>query len=212
MKYHCYQVPPEYQESPLIWGDCIADEIAVTGNPDFADLLPANVESVKNYITRNYWVDADEITGYLITYGVKPEHKKKFSALDIARIYKIKNAESRGDMPENDAITEIMGIVTGESWDLCTIRGCCQSDWAIAIYPARLADYVAGEFETAFFNMGTEWTIDPETVDAVNIYAYTMDPAREIAEFMTYETGENITPDNIVLHWFAGWKKTPVYD
>lgn len=211
--YHCYQIPPEYQESPIIWDSDIIGEfygVAIFGNPDFREHYPESVESVRNFIMRELWINADEITDYLEYYGIKPEHKKRFSALDIAKIYRIKNAEARGDIPENDAITEIMEIVTGEAWEMYTIRGCVQRDWNILFCPKSTPRETINTIECEYFNTGAEWKI--EELGGDRIYTHDWDEdgiKKEIADYISMETDEeNIS---ICLHWFKGWRKTATY-
>lgn len=52
MKTFARQISPEYQESPLFLGeDFFPDNIAVCGNRDYCEHLPATFEKVREVLT-----------------------------------------------------------------------------------------------------------------------------------------------------------------
>lgn len=130
--------------------------------------------------------------------------------------------ENEGYFDKEEAYCTIFSVLTNKEYDYKCIRGCCQRDWNYAYFPKEewTKEYLE-QFEAEYYNLGSEWTVfeewdeseeneeevgDRDYIDTVYCYKYdTEDIRKEIAEWI----GE--APEEIVLHEFCGWIKTPNY-
>ena len=225
------QIAPEYQESPLFLGeDFFPDNIAVCGNRDYCEHLPATFEKVREVLTagelaemledpadlKQWYRNATEaITDYLPPdsgnrYSTKAIHELK------ALVIQFSTCHSR---EENRILCAVLSIVTGQIWEWGIIRGCCQSDRQEIFYPAAEWNKEAiTAFETAYFNTGTEWIIhdedtepeSPEEVIGYSVYCVGWNDEhikRELAD----AAGES-DPAAVVLFKFTGWSRCPEYE
>ena len=93
---------------------------SLINNGAFQDLL-TEINDVL-YELEDY--DAQEVMNdYNIPYS--PEAAEELKRLDDLKY-------------EEDRIAKYMTLKTGEPWETRTVRGYCQGDWAIAIYPAEI--------------------------------------------------------------------------
>lgn len=179
------QVPPEYQESPLFWGEDINAEIF--GNRQYKritsklfDSLPGMLDDLAavwdnlqaGYHDGTTW--AEELADLVPPQG-RPEYtreERRAAWPDIMR-----NFVDERQAPEY--YCKALRLITGRAWDYCTLRGCCQGDWQYCIYPADDWDGASLErLEAEYFNTGTEWIIHddenepdgPEDINGFSIY------------------------------------------
>lgn len=106
-------------------------------------------------------------------------------------------------------ILRALHLVTGKRYEKRTIRGSCQSDWQDIYYPVD--DYTRDMLdilETEYFNTGSEWIIDPDG-DNFSVYAHGWNNELIRAELAN---AAGVTPEEITLLAFSGWKKTAVYE
>lgn len=119
---------------------------------------------------------------------------------------------------QEDRITKYMQIKTGNAWKHRTVRGYCQSDWAIAIYPAEiysekdidiLGDYCFGCFK--------EFSIKESGAD-YEVYGYTVtDSELDSCTDQAYKEAvckmEGIDPEEAIINMIEDIKtiRQPVY-
>lgn len=229
MKIYARQIPPEYQESPLMLDDIWPENLIITGNRDFQDHTTPEYDQLIDYLDdmANDWENAN----YWYSYGqltLIKKSKPETSLRELLHAYGFKRPDGKewttkqrhewrvileNNRPD-DYITDALELLTGKRWDTCTIRGCVQRDWQGVIYPGdewsrKDLDY----FEAEYFNTGSEWMIhdeDTEPEDAEDISGYCMycydDPREEIAREM------GVNPDDVILYAYAGSYSVPKYE
>lgn len=213
------QVPPEFQESPLTWGDW-PEGVILYGNRDyndhprdFARNLERNLgeladawDDFNNGLSawHGSWADA---LADLVTPDGRPEYtreerKNAWPGL-LARYCE------DGDAPE--ILAAALTLITGREWDCCTLRGCCQGDWQYCIYDATIWTGHGLEcLEMEYFNTGSEWTFEEETEGGCcSVYCYEWSDdgiRREIAD------AAGVEPEEVQLLKFAGYVQTAKYE
>jgi hypothetical protein len=222
MKLYAKQIAPEYQESPLFIDECFPDNIILCGNRDYEahtteeydrieqcfDELCEEYENIKEGSSSYYKNITELLKDYFPgVYSTKKVHFFKTILEKYGTRYYY----------EGDYIIDMLELITGKEWRKRTIRGCCQSDWQEIIYPWKeWTNEAISEFETMYFNMGSEWIIhdseeepkSPEDISGYSIYCTSWDDEgikRELVEAAGYE------PEEIVLYEFSGYTKSPVY-
>lgn len=228
MKVYARQVAPEYQESPLSFGDEFYPEgIIIDGNKDYVSRQTEAYEKVLNYIDEAY----DEIEKIHVKEGwyksvtecimdfFKPEHKEKYNTNEISEWKKIIEDFHNGSHSEEwRPICAALSLITGKKYDYKTICGCCQRDWQEIYYPTD--EYTKASidaFEIEYFNTGTEWIVhdkaetpeSPEDISGSSIYCYSWDEEgirKEIAEY------NGCAPEDVVLYRHAGYMHVSQYE
>lgn len=229
MKVYARQIAPEYQESPLFMGDeFFPDNIAVCGNRDYHSHKPELFENVRNVLEQGElaevleypknWADWYKNATQAITEYLPPTNGKKYStnAIHALRCL-ILDYSCCACSKENEILCKVLSIVDGRPWEWSIIRGSCQRDWQEIFYPVdEWSKEALQEFETQYFNEGTEWIIHdeqeapeaPEDISGYSVYCIgwnTEQIKKEIAEI----TGAN--PEEITLFEFGGYTKTAYY-
>lgn len=221
------QINPEYQESPLFWGDeSLPDDIAVFGNKNYHVHMPEVFERVKEVFDNGELVEAiEDIQGKSgfyydffknITAAINdmlyPE-KSKYSTRDIHKIKEILLDEYKYTSNNyNNSLCDLMGVVTGKEWDWDTIRGCCQGECQDVFYPVDNWSRESIEaFETEYFNTGSEWIVSdedidgdiiPEDIDGYSIYCYSWNDEDIKAEIAS---AAGCAVDNVKLFKYNGY-------
>lgn len=216
MKIHARQVPPEYQESPLFYGDEFWPEnVFVFGNRDFnqhADTLNELRTALENIV--EVFDDMQHGQGwtndlsYAIQCELPEEYRREYSRPERLKMVELANEYCFAkSYEENDVLCKVLELITGKAWDNRTIRGYCQGDWQEIIFPAEYGRDWLSEFETEYFNTGSEWIVDPDGENvAVYAHSWNNDGIRaELADAV------NVKPEDIVLLAFSGWKRTAEY-
>lgn len=216
MKIYAKQVPPEYQESPLIHFDEIPENVFVFGNKDYQHraeklfkLIDAANEALDAWddfsLKKPYYNSWKEALNDLLPPDEKRgeytrEERKKIIPALLIKLDRSNTSE------ENALYCELLQLITGDKFDHAVIRGCSQGDWQNIIYPAEYGREWVKTFETEYFNLGSEWEVKEDEDDpGYYIYCTTDDPRREIADMA------NTSPDNVILYAFDGWTRTPKY-
>lgn len=177
MKIYAKQVPPEYQESPLFYGDEFWPEnVHVYGNRDYNEHGQYS-EICKELDNLSEWLqDARDGCTYaanhcfkaILHYYVPAQDGRLYNRgerlhwLDIIERYEM---TSRFSDYETRAICDALELITGIKFEAGTIRGCCQGDWQEIIYPAEYGPEWLESFETEYFNTGSEWIVHDENTD-----------------------------------------------
>lgn len=224
MKIYAKQIAPEYQESPLYYGD-FPENVHIYGNRHYnehgnytktfraLEELGDDVDSLRHGCGWNTGESLESLLQYYFPRENPYSRAERLRVLDIVAVF----WEYRlGSDEELTAILEIMEMRDGIKYEAGTIRGCCQGDWQNIIYPAKYGPEWLNQFEAEYFNTGTEWIIHdgetepdgPEDIDGYSCYCYTWSPEalqREIANIAG-------CPDaDVVLYEYAGNIITPKY-
>ena len=217
MKVYAKQVPPEYQESPLFYGDW-PEDVFVFGNRSFnqraerlEEIRAALQELADEWENLNdggsgyygSWIDA---LNDILPHDTARSEYTRAERLELAKLAAQYEWCSGG--AENDILCAVLELITGREWAAGTIRGCCQGDWQEIIYPAEYGRAWLESFETEYFNTGTEWTVDPDG-EAFSVYVtgWSDDDARqEIADAF------GCNPGDVVLLKFTGWSRSASYE
>ena len=217
MKLYAKQVPPEYQESPLFYGDW-PEDVYVFGNRSYnqhaerleeiraalqelADVWEDLTSGAPQYYNR--WIDA-------LNDILQPDYERgeytRAERLELAKL--AAQFEWCNSSDENDILCAVLQLITGHEWENGTIRGCCQGDWQEIIYPAEYGREWLAAFEAEYFNTGTEWTVDPDG-EAYSVYVtgWSDDDARQaIAD------AHGCEPRDVILLKFTGWSRSASYE
>ena len=228
MKIYARQIAPEYQESPLFYGD-FPDDIILTGNrnykshtiPVYERILDCYDEAaleIENIRSRNGYAAYETVTEAINDYFPASEYREKpYNTRDIHRICVCLELYGTRKYYEGDYILEMLEAITGEAWKATTIRGCCQSDWQDIYYPVKSWSMEAiADFEAEYFNTGSEWIIHdgntepetPEDIDGFSCYCHgwrTEDIKKEIAAAYGAIDAE------VILYKHAGYNHTSIY-
>lgn len=193
MKTFARQVPPEYQESPLmldgIWPDgmivCGNDRMTEHTTPEFDLLLRSFGEMAGVWESANFVFHYDhEAFRFDKIKKPKPElDGEPYSLRELLRDYGFSRPDGKPwttkqrhawrELLESDAYAEddsiilpALELMTGHEWESATIRGCCQGDWQDVLYRTDLWSRESLDcFEAEYFNTGTEWMIHDEDTE-----------------------------------------------
>lgn len=227
MKYYARQIAPEYQESPLDMFGIDTDYINITGNRDYTErvsLLFENVrdalilgdileewEAINNHGRSLYYAWADALRDI-----IPPSGRGKYTRAERLRIPEIAREYYYG-ADENECITELLGIVTGQPWEWSTLRGCCQRDCVSAFYPASAwTRETLYAFKTEYFNTGTEWEIhdgdeEPAAPDEIHGYSVYCTSWSEAGQRQEIADAIGCEPSNVIMYEFTGYTRTACY-
>ena len=225
MKIYAKQVPPEYQKSPLFTGDEFWPEnVFVFGNRDFnqhADTLTElrtaleNIVEVFDDMQRGQGWTSD--FAYAIRCELPEEYRREYSRPERLKLVELASKYCCAkSYEESDVLCETLKLITGKAWDNGTIRGCCQGDWQEIIFPAEHGREWLEEFETKYFNTGTEWEVHdgdatpegPEDVDGFSVYC-TSDADDGIRREIADAAGGNAA--DVILYHFSGYERRATY-
>lgn len=225
MKIYAKQVPPEYQETPLFYGDEFWPEnVFVFGNRDYnqhADILNELKTALENIVEvfddmqhGQGWTNDLE---YAIHCELPEEYRREYSRPERLKIVELANdycfAKS---YEENPILCKVLKLITGKFWDHGTIRGCCQGDWQEIIFPAEYGREWLERFEAEYFNTGTQWIVhdgnakpeEPDDICGWSIYCHGWSD-EQIRKEIADAYGE---PDaEVVLYQFTGWSRSANY-
>lgn len=221
IKIYARQVPPEYQESHL---EIDTDYINLTGNRDYNEHVSMLFENARDALydgtILDEWEDMRRGKGAYSTWVdalndiIPPSGRGEYTRAERLKIPEIALDYWRGKN-DNDNICALLSIITGQPWEWRTLRGCCQSDWVEAFYPANAWERKhLDTFAAEYFNTGTEWIIHdsdsapetPEEIDGYSIYCTSSDPREEIAEYM------EVQPEEVQLYQFSGYTRLAMWE
>ena len=237
MCIYAKQVNPEFQESPLFDIGEWPEGIMVTGNRDFYSRTTSDYEDIMRYFDEMandfedscyYWTTENgkiikkskkpdcSIAEILRSYGFKRNDGKSWTNQQKHK-WKIIMEDDRG-VESEEIVCAALQLITGYKWGYQQISGCSQGDWNYIYYREDLwDDQQIKNFETMYFNTGSEWVIhdgdevpeNPEDIYGVNMYCCGWNSDAIKKEIAAAE-GEN--PENVILFAFAGYQKIPTYN
>lgn len=207
--YHAYQTPPEWQESPFSYfGMESYTGFILTGNRHYKDHTTPEYDFIFRYLdemTSDYQSgEYTTIRELLSDYRAESPTGRPWTTKERHAWKEIFTAEN---MSEDESICAALELLTGKRYESGYIRGCSQGDWQGVFYPAERSDALR-YLEIEYFNTGTEYRVqeenDEENSFTVYCYEWSEDgQKREIADAIP------TTPDNVMLHEFEGYTKTP---
>ena len=136
-KIYARQVPPEYQESPLQMCDEYPENVFVFGNPRLIGHRADEIFEIYDALEQladdlDFSPDDARFTEKTDSSDYTPEEWAELAPL--AREYAgIIPGKGRSD---KECARDALALIYGEPFEVCTLRGCCQSDWQCCIYPA----------------------------------------------------------------------------
>lgn len=223
------QVPPEYQESPLFWGD-LPEGITVYGNRHYKGIREEFIPNLETNLgdLADAWCDFTnerppawyDSWAEALADLAPPENRPAYTRQERKHDWPALLLEwaETGTRDERAVYCDILRLITGQEWDYCTLRGCCQRDWQNAIYRA---DLWSGDdlerLEAEYFNTGTEWIIhdddtppdSPEEINGYSIYCteWSDDGIRqEIAD------AAGASPEAVKLYKFSSFARIASYE
>lgn len=186
MKMYARQISPEYQESPLFWGDeCFPEDIILTGNRQY------NSHTTKAWDRLSNAEDAADQIRYIqdrspwACYNTVTDALNDILTRDDGKGYTTRQVHAWKKLLEDWQDTErekalALELITGTPYDWHEIRGTCQGEWQMLFCPEDWTPEAVQAFEIEYFNMGTEWIIHdeeadpegPEDVQGYGVYAH----------------------------------------
>lgn len=228
MKIYAKQIPPEWQESPLFYGD-FPENIILDGNRNYnSHTIPVYdaiinhydeaAQEIENLDLKNGYAAYSNATEAINDYFPALEYREKpYNTRDIHRIREALRLYGTAAYYNGRYITAMLDAITGGDWYDGTIRGCCQGDWQTVIYDAKYwSRDRLDTFEIEYFNTGTEWMIHdgdtapegPEDIDGFTCYCHGWNDEQikaEIADVYGAPGAE------VLLYEFTGYSKTAQY-
>jgi hypothetical protein len=223
-KIYARQVAPEYQESPLFYGDW-PENIEIFGNrsykrraSDLFDRLPSIIEDLScvwDNIQAGEYNAAD--WAFELRDIAPPEGRPAYTREERKNAWPelLRQWDGSDDL---QIYCDALGLITGRAWDWCTLRGCVQGDWQYCIYPADDWDGDSLErLEAEYFNTGSEWIIhdgqeapeSPEDIDGYSVYCTGWNDDLIRKEIADAAGGR---PEDVKLYKFTGYARIAEYE
>lgn len=237
MAIYARQVSPEFQESPLFLDECFfPDDIILTGNRDYnSHTIPAYDDIIRYFDEMaEHWKEPHFYFTYENGVYIRHTQKAEYTIAEILREWDFCRSdgkpwtirqrhkwrvlmESENSATDEEIILPALSLLTGHKWETGTIRGSCQSDWQNVIYNAdtwnreRLT-----QFETEYFNEGTEWIIhaedtapeSPDEISGFSVYCVSWKEEDIFAEIAEAAGG---SPEDVILYAYDGETRQPKY-
>ena len=213
IKITAEQVPPECQESPLMKGDAVFDEVLIKGA--WSRAVPGKLRDMLSD-----WSSSD----YDIADIIAEENADAADAVkQIKDLLGLKNNEGSDQLivwkaaskaydetgRGHDDTSPVLTAMTGQKYERDTIRGCSQGDCVDLYHPADWTDKQIDEFAACYFNTGTEYMVSITGSD--DAYSFYTTEYEEIEVKKQIASDYGVSPDNVTLKIFEGYKKIPVY-
>lgn len=139
------------------------NEVIIDGGRDFCNIDTENYlkmikDLINNYGSWDYeYYHNNSIMDFLSYYLPNKENKKRLSPRQAHDIQVTLDLYEKSKLEKSDVICKCLSVVTGLSYHMKGLCGCCQGDYVEAYYPIRKGiekylDYV----EAWFFGTGTE--------------------------------------------------------
>lgn len=224
MEIYARQIAPEYQESPLDWGDW-PENIEIFGNrsykrrvSDLFDRLPAALDELAAVWDN---MQAGEYNGACWAAELRdvapPEGRPEYTREERRDVWPalLRRWDGRED---EQLLCDALELITGRGWDWKTLRGCCQRDWQYCIY--RVDDWDAASLErleAEYFNTGSEWIVHdeenapeaPEDVSGYSVYCTGWNDEQIRQEIADAAGG---VAADVVLYKFTGYARIATYE
>lgn len=219
-KITAYQIAPEFQESPLSYGDA-PENVYIFGNDRLCGIRADEIDEIRNALEniaesydemqRGEYADGNSHLGACIWYHMPRPSGIVYSRAERLQIVKL--AQEYNDEPHTTttaalrAVCDALEILHGIAFDWHQISGCCQGDWQYMICPDEYGREHRDVIETEYFNTGDEWRIDDDGDEyCIYTHAWNDDGKRqEIADAVGCD------PSDVILYEFDGYERTPKY-
>lgn len=194
MKVYARQINPEYQESPLFFGEEFWPEsITVAGNRDYKEHWNEDFRKVYDALESGELADVlDDFERYggsewyksrttAIMDYLSPVGRERYSTKAIKELCNLIPQYGLNRSDDDDILCAVASIVLGKKYGHRTISGCCQRDWNDVFYPVdEWSRKELENFEKEYFNTGSEWMVhdengepsDPEDISGWTVYCH----------------------------------------
>ena len=221
------QVPPEYQESPLFWDDNL-DGVEIYGNRHYNGITSALFDRLPGILDdlADAWDDFTDGTppawydswAEALADIAPPEGRPEYTRQERKKDWPELLARNYNEYNRPEYLAAALSLITGQEWDSCTLRGCCQGDWQNCIFRRDLWDAASLErLEAEYFNTGTEWIVhdeetppeDAEEINGFSVYCTEWSDdgiKREIAD------AAGGAPEAVKLFKFSNYRKIAEYE
>ena len=214
--YYCYQVDPEYQQSPL-WQD-YPDSfgcVSCFGNKKEHEIFSSDINPLMKVLKNEpFLFDLDEAENTSVRKDCLNywffNSLVDLSSDDVDELTRLIFNDDTRDY------ARIFSILTGKEYRYYEIKGSSQGEWNYIFWCYEDNPYFDHlSFECEYFNEGMEWQClnHPTDYDGpfeFEVWAYThgwLD--RDIREELAREIG--VEPEDIRLFKFDGYTRTPKY-
>lgn len=209
-KYYCYQVDPEYQESPLYrdYPESVCD-VTVFGNRDYREWISSEITLIMKVLRNtSFQCDFDECKDNSERRKVLWEWFGNLPELSDEDLYALSDCIFNLDDPNQACF--VFSRFIGKEYVWYEIRGCCQGEWNYIFWCKTDLPYFDHlKFEVEYFNTGSEWRVEDGDDNVVEWIYSTRWKMEDVREEIAMELGE--APDQIRLYEFDGYKRTPKY-
>ena len=209
-KYYCYQVDPEYQESPLdlVYPESVMD-VTVFGNRNYREWFSSEIASIMKLLRNDAFLcDYFDCENNIDRRYVLHEWFGKLPEISDEELHEL---EDFFGMNNPDMYARIFSILTGKDYRFFEIKGSCQRQWNYLYWSHTdhpHFDWI--DFEIQYFNEGSQWVVKEDDEDE---YYYTVYCTHwkefDIREEIAMQLG--IEPADVKLFKFDGYKRTPKY-
>lgn len=220
MKIYAEQVAPEYQESPLFYGDW-PENVYIYGNRDYKtsdkiedlkNLIYDAADELKQLIRGAYGYFTEEYTlNDILKYFLPRDDGREYSRAERLKWRELLLSFDYYSDIDGDEITAALELITGEKYSAAEIRGCCQCEWTNILYPASYGREWLRDFEIEYFNMGDEWRISENSPDDDEIYYFYTHAWSDDGKRAEIAAAFGVDPADVVLYEFDEWTRTPNY-
>lgn len=211
MKYLAFQIEPEYQESPfMLFYPESFEFVSVFGNTLFRELFSSEVAPLMRVLNNpsfSFWL------------GEASSTKERRDVLEewfcnFPKYLTDDNIEELSDMIRKSTITDyakIFSMITGKPYRYSEITGGCQRDWNYVFWNKDdMPNFDPSRFEVEYYNEGSQWRVEDMDSNVIVDYIYSTNwRMEEIRDEIAAEIG--VSPDDVVLFEFDGYKRFPNY-
>lgn len=231
IKVYARQVSVECQESPICLFGELPEGIAITGNRHFLDICPDWISTAKSVLNNptdiseavidalndKDWYDSAEQAIFDFLDRVKSEYSED-TIMKIAHIF----YDSEDSYYDEDTLCHLLSLLSGDEYDCCCIRGCCQGDWNYIYYPKnKYSDIEIRHIECEYFNTGSEWILnedfyaditEPDEISGYSVYVHEYGYDNIKAEIKSMvESCEGVDVDEVILFEHSGYTRISNY-
>lgn len=204
------QIPDDMKVSPIELGEFVDWEDLNVYCCDLGrfEYTTPEVDEIHN-IMRDYWLfdelpDDDMAMEIFDNLNENAEYPPMEVMKETIRAY------FNGGRDMVEAIRCMLEYMTEKDYITEDIHGCVQGEIAIVLYrKEQYSNKAIRDFETEYYNLGTEWRVVDEDGSSMYIYTHDFDIDRqkeEIAETLGEHTRD------IVLEMFTGYVQIPKYE
>jgi len=213
---YCKTIDPEYVDSIIYLEDYCYEgsDYIIDGGKEWksfnTDLLDMVKKAIDNYYELEY--------GYAFDHSIK-EYADWYLPRKDGKAYTPMQLHKIREYLEKEDVLSLLSIVSGKTYKLFGLRGCCQGDYVKLYAPEDTElDYVE-EIEAVYFNTGTEVLVDDterkyvdNPLDICGYTFYTKYYNAKDIKHVICANYKDLKPQDIKLWTFAGYTQTAKYN